>query len=62
MSRKSSINFSGDLEKIIKSKANKILKNGVDYTCPSCGKKIKISDGKNKCKYCGTVIDFKGRV
>ena len=58
MSRKTSVKISGDLEKIIKSEANKILKKGVDYTCPSCGKKIKIS----KCKYCGAEIDFKGKV
>lgn len=38
------------------------LKKGVDYTCPSCGKKIKISNGKNKCKYCKAEIDFKGKV
>lgn len=62
MSRKSSVKISGDLEKIIKSEANKILKKGVDYTCPSCGKKIKISNGKNKCKFCGAEIDFKGKV
>ncbi len=48
MSRKSSVKISGDLEKIIKSEANKILKKGVDYTCPSCGKKIKISNGKKQ--------------
>lgn len=41
MSRKTSVKISGDLEKIIKSEANKILKKGVDYTCPSCGKKLK---------------------
>lgn len=61
MSRKTSVKISGDLEKIIKSEANKILKKGVDYTCPSCGKKLKYLVEKTSVNIAELKLISKGR-
>ncbi|OTN86594.1 hypothetical protein A5819_003444 [Enterococcus sp. 7E2_DIV0204] len=62
MVKKSGINISGDLEKIVKKKANDLLQRGVKSTCPSCKNQIVISPGKNTCSFCGAEINFNGSV
>jgi len=63
MGKKSDVKrFERQVEKDLKKQTNRQLKKGVSSICPNCGKEIKISTGKNKCKYCGADINFEGKV
>lgn len=53
-------NFGKNLNKAIqKNIKDHARKNGIDITCPTCDKKIKVKSTDPKCKHCGTTFDLK---
>lgn len=56
---KAKVVFNVDLEEKIKQIAiESIEKNGLDITCPECGKEIHVSFSGDTCKFCGVAIKF----
>ncbi|MFD9627710.1 hypothetical protein [Peribacillus muralis] len=56
-----------DISKVFDKNFNKVIsknikehvrKNGIDITCPTCDKKIKVKSTNPKCKHCGTTFDL----
>ena len=45
-----------DMNRTIENEFQKQLRKPIDYVCPNCGKRIRISAGSNRCSGCGYSI------
>ena len=53
------IKFNKDADKIMEQIALENMKiNGIEVTCPICGKRTRISQSGDPCKFCGTIFEF----
>lgn len=59
LSRKSDVNrLCRDIEKEgMRMAKESVLRNGVEYECPSCGTVMQVRNGLNTCPNCGGQID-----
>ena len=59
MSKDIKIKVNKDAEKLLEQLTlEKIQQNGIDITCPQCGKKIHISHSGDACKFCGLIVNL----
>lgn len=59
MSKNVDIKFNKDADKIMEQIALENMKlNGIEVTCPTCGKQSRISQSGDACQFCGTIFKF----
>ena len=59
MSKNVDIKFNKSADKIIEQIALESMKtNGIEVTCPTCGKQTYLSQSSNSCEFCGTIFEF----
>ena len=59
MSKNVKIKINKGADKLIEQLAlEKMQQDGIDITCPQCGKKIHISHSGDACKFCGLIVNL----
>ena len=45
-----------DMQKSLENAVKKELRKPMDYICPNCGRRFRISAGSNRCPGCGQSV------